>query len=149
MTVGINMTLTFRNRLVAQCNTTREVDATAKLQVMDELPQIERSVDVPVGPAEVWEKIVDGDLAEEWLGVRVDPRPGGEVAVPGREMIGTVEEVVQGESITWSWREVDGDPSQVTIEISPIDGGSRVSITERLLEYRITGTPPIFLARAA
>lgn len=115
---------------------------------MNELPQIERSVEVPAEPEEVWERIVDGDLAEEWMGVRLDPRPGGVVYVPNREMIGTVEEVVPGESITWSWREPDGDPSQVTIEVKPTDSGSRVDITERLLEYKITGLPPVFLAAA-
>jgi len=116
---------------------------------MDDLPQIERSVEMPASTDEVWEKIVDGDLAEEWLGIRVEPRPGGEVVVPDKEMIGTVEDVDPGRSITWSWREPDGDPSQVTIEIEPVDSGSRVTITERLLEYRITGSPPVFLARAA
>jgi len=116
---------------------------------MDDLPQIERSVEMPATTDEVWEKIVDGDLAEEWLGIRVEPRPGGEVVVPDKEMIGTVEDVDPGRSITWSWREPDGDPSQVTIEIEPVDSGSRVTITERLLEYRITGSPPVFLARAA
>lgn len=116
---------------------------------MDDLPQIERSVDVPAGPEEVWERIVDGDLAEEWMGVRVAPRRGGDVEVPDRDVIGTVEEVVPGESITWSWREVDGEPSQVTIEISPTDGGTRVTIVERLLKYQITGLPPVFLDRAA
>lgn len=116
---------------------------------MDELPQIERSVDLPAQPDQVWEQIVDGDLAEEWMGIRIDPRPGGDVTVPGREMIGTVEEVDPGKSIAWSWRELDGEPSQVTIEIVPIEHGTRISITERMLEYRISGMPPIFLARAA
>jgi uncharacterized protein YndB with AHSA1/START domain len=117
---------------------------------MGELPQIERSVEVPADPDEVWERIVDGDLAEEWMGVRIEPRRGGAVTVPDREIIGTVEEVAPGESITWSWREVDGEPSQVTIEIDPIgDGGTRVTIVERLLEYRITGIPPVFLSKAA
>lgn len=116
---------------------------------MTALPEIERSVDIPVSPDEVWERIVDGDLAEEWMGVRVEPRPGGTVTVPDRDVIGTVEEVVPGESITWSWREVDGEPSQVTIRIDPATDGSRVTITERLLEYRITGTRPVFLSRAA
>lgn len=116
---------------------------------MEQLPEIERSVDVPADPDEVWERIVDGDLAEEWMGVRVEPRRGGSVTVPERDVIGTVEEVRAGESITWSWRETDGDPSQVTIEIEPIEEGSRVTITERLLEYRITGTPPVFLSKAA
>lgn len=116
---------------------------------MQELPEVERSVDLPAPAEEVWERIIDGDLAEEWMGVRLTPRRGGPVEVPERDMIGTVEEVVPGESITWSWREVDGEPSQVTIELEPIDGGTHVTIVERLLEYRITGLPPVFLARAA
>ncbi|HWB88219.1 MAG TPA: SRPBCC domain-containing protein [Acidimicrobiia bacterium] len=116
---------------------------------MSELPQVERSTVVPATVEQVWERVVDGALAEEWMGVRLDPRPGGKVVSPDREMIGTVEEVVPGESITWSWREPDGDPSQVTFEIEPVEEGTRVTITERLLEYRITGTPPVFLARAA
>ena len=116
---------------------------------MDDLPEVERSIEIPASPCEVWERVVDGDLSEEWMGVRLDPRPGGEVRVPDREIIGTVEEVVPGESITWSWREPDGDPSQVTIEIEPSDSGSTVTVTERLLDYSITGAPATFLARAA
>lgn len=116
---------------------------------MDELPEIERSVEVPADPDEVWERIVDGDLAEEWMGVRIDPKRGGQVTVPDRDVIGTVEEVVPGESITWSWREVEGEPSQVTIEVAPTDEGTRVTITERLLEYEITQIPPVLLSQAA
>lgn len=116
---------------------------------MSELPEIERSTHVPASPDEVWERIVDGELAEEWLGVRVEPRPGGKISSPDRDLIGTVEEVIPGESITWSWREVDGDPSQVTIGVEASGGGTRVTVTERLLQYRITGTPPVFLSRAA
>lgn len=110
---------------------------------------IERSVEVEAEPAEVWERVVDGALAEEWLGVTLEPRPGGKVTVPGEDTIGTVEEVQQGVSITWSWRQPDGDPSQVTIEIEPSGEGSRVTVTERLLEYRITGAPPTFFSLAA
>ncbi len=116
---------------------------------MDDLPQIERSIELPATTDEVWDKVVDGDLAEEWLGVRIDPRPGGKVTVPEKNTIGTVEEVDAGRSITWSWREPEGDPSQVVIEIHRTETGSRVTIIERLVEYRITGSPPVFLARAA
>ena len=116
---------------------------------MEELPQVERSIEIPCSPQEVWERIVDGDLSEEWMGVVLEPRSGGGVTVANREMIGTVEEVVPGESITWSWREPAGDPSQVTIEISPSELGTVVTVTERLLEYTVTGLPPVFLARAA
>jgi uncharacterized protein YndB with AHSA1/START domain len=116
---------------------------------MDEQPVIERSVEVAAAPGEVWERIIDGELAEEWLGVTLEPRPGGRVSVPGEDTIGTVEELEAGRSITWSWRQPDGDPSQVTIQIEPVETGSRVTVTERLLEYRITGSPPVFFARAA
>ena len=108
------------------------------------MPEIERTVEVPASTDDVWERIVDGELAEEWMGVQVEPRVGGKVTVPGREVIGTVEEVAPGESITWSWREIDGDPSQVTIEVQPTERGTRVRVTERLLEYRVTGMPPVF-----
>ena len=108
----------------------------------DSLPEVERTADLDADPAEVWERVVDGDLSEEWLGVTIEPRPGGAVRVPGRSTIGTVEEVAPGRSITWSWREADGDPSQVTIEIEPSDRGSRLTIVERMLEYRIVGLPP-------
>lgn len=119
------------------------------LQFMDELPEIERSIEVEVPPEEVWRHVVEGELAEEWLGIEIDPRPGGAVTVPDEDMIGTVEEVEPLRSITWSWRLPDGDPSQVTIEIEPTDTGSRVTVTERLLEYRITGTSPVFFEMAA
>lgn len=116
---------------------------------MSDLPEIERSIEVPASPDEVWERVVDGDLSEEWMGVRLDPRPGGTVEIPDRDMIGTVEEVTPGESITWSWRDVDGDPSQVTVAIEPTQKGTRVTVVERLLEYRIVHTTPVFFSQAA
>jgi uncharacterized protein YndB with AHSA1/START domain len=109
-------------------------------------PEIERSIEVEASPAEVWSRIIEGHLAEEWMGVSLIPRPGGKVSAPADDIIGTVEEVLPERRITWSWRPRDGDPSQVTIEIEPLDQGSRVTVTERLLEYRITGAPPFVLA---
>lgn len=115
---------------------------------MTDLPEVERSIELPATPDEIWERIVDGDLSEEWLGVTMEPKVGGKVDVPDRDVIGTVEEVIPGESITWSWRELEGDPSQVTITITPTDDGSTVTVTERLLDYEITGVEP-FYAHAA
>ncbi len=99
------------------------------------MPEVERAVTVPAEPDEVWERIVDGDWSEEWMGVRIEARPGGDVDVPDRDMIGTVEDVEPGRSITWSWRERSGEPSQVTIVVEPIDEGTRVVVTERMLRY--------------
>lgn len=103
---------------------------------------VERSVEVDASPEEVWNHVVDGSLASEWMAspTAIDPRVGGKVdfAPGGVEHIGTVEEVDPGRSITWSWRHPERDPSQVTITIKPLDGGSRVTVTERLLPFRIT-----------
>lgn len=116
-----------------------------------QLPEIERTVDLPAAPDRVWERIVDGAWSEEWMGVRLEPRRGGTVTVPGRDVLGTVEEVDPGRSITWSWREPDGDPSQVTITLEPAGGsddGCRVTVVERLLEYRFSRFEPFLLSAA-
>ena len=86
--------------------------------------------------------IVDGGLAEEWMGVRAGPRVGGAVTVPGRQVLGTVEEVVAGKSIIWSWREVDCEPSQVTIDLAPAGKGTTVLIVERLLRHITPASAP-------
>ena len=105
---------------------------------------VERAVEVGATPETVWEHIVDGTLASEWMGspITIDPRVGGVVgfAPDGTEFIGTVEEIEQGRSITWSWRHPDRDPSQVIVTIEPTGGGTMVTVTERLLPYRVTDT---------
>lgn len=105
---------------------------------------VERSVEVGATPEEVWEHIVDGTLASEWMGspITIAPRVGGAVgfAPDEVEFIGTVEEIEDGRSITWSWRHPDRDPSQVTITIEPGEGGTMITVTERLLPYRVTDT---------
>lgn len=109
-----------------------------------DMPEVERSVEVDASPEEVWEHIVDGTLASEWMGspITIQPRPGGDVdfAPDGDEFIGTVEEVDPGRSITWSWRHPDRDPSQVTITLIPEGDGTVITVTERMLPYRITDT---------
>lgn len=113
------------------------------------LPEIERSVEVAAEPEEVWRRIVDGNLAGEWLGVSVVPRPGGAVTVLDGNAIGVVEGIELGRSITWAWRRPDGEPSQVTIAIEPLHPGARVTVTERMLEYTITTWAPIYVSQAA
>lgn len=103
---------------------------------------VERSIELEADMEKVWESVIEGPLASEWIGspISIEPRVGGKVdyAPDGEEFIGTVEEVVSGRSITWSWRHPDRDPSQVTITLEPIDTGTRITVVERLLPYRIT-----------
>lgn len=112
---------------------------------MQELPQIERRTHVEAPPEKVWETIVDSEGTSGWLGGRIEPRKGGRVTLDDREVIGTVEEIDPGRSITWSWRQPDGEPSQVTIELIPAEDETEVVVTERLLTYEVTTIEP-FLA---
>jgi uncharacterized protein YndB with AHSA1/START domain len=111
---------------------------------------VERSITVGASPEEVWEHVVDGTVASEWMGspLTIDPRPGGRIdfAPDGTPYLGTVEAVEPGHSITWSWRHPDRDPSQVTITIEQTGEDTTVTVTETLLPYTITDTrewPPI------
>src|SRR5690606_41931800 len=115
MTLRINMAhlLTATDQLL--CTLPRS--ATAKLHTMDELREIERSIEIDAPPEDVWERLVDGDLAEEWLGVEIGPRPGGPASVPEEDMIGTVEEIEPGLWITGEWRQRHGGPYPVVITI--------------------------------
>lgn len=110
---------------------------------MDEVT-VEKSVELGASPADLWEHIVDGTLASEWMGspITITPRPGGNVdfSPDGTPFIGTVEEVDPGRSITWSWRHPERDPSQVTITIEPNGNGTSLTVTERLLPYTVTDT---------
>lgn len=116
---------------------------------MDEhaLPLVERQVELESSPEETWKWITESDLTDEWLGARLVPRPGGKITAADHAVIGTVEEVEEGRSITWTWRHPEGEPSQVTITLDPVEGGCRLIITERLLPYQITGMDPFVIER--
>jgi uncharacterized protein YndB with AHSA1/START domain len=110
-----------------------------------ELPLVEREIELDSTPEEVWRWMTESDLTDEWLGARLVARPGGKVVATDRDVIGTVEEVDEGRSITWTWRHPNGEPSQVTIIIDPSDRGCRLTVTERLLPYQITGVDPFVI----
>ena len=106
------------------------------------LPRVERTVELPAPPEDIWRHLVDGSLASLWMGGRmtIEPRSNGRVRLHGGdtpEVFGTVEELVSGESITWSWRTSDGEPTQVSIVIEPAAAGSIVRVTEQMIPYEI------------
>ena len=133
--------------------------ATAKLQVMDEHMSefagevsVGRSVWIPAEPVTVWSHLTEGDLVTEWMGgeTSLDAKPGGSIRLQpetGPTVWGTVEEVVPGRRLQWSWRTDDGLPTQVEIEIEPESGGSRVIVTETLVPWRVSGLPPQIVDR--
>lgn len=116
---------------------------------MEELPTVERSTDIPVSVEKAWDALVDGSLSGDWLGIIIEPKVGGEVTDVDREMIGVVEEIDDGASVTWTWRRPDGEPSQVTITLEPTGEGSTIHVVERMLPYEFTHYPPIIASSLA
>jgi uncharacterized protein YndB with AHSA1/START domain len=110
-------------------------------------PQVERSITLETPPEKLWRHLVEGSLASLWMGgeMTIEPRLNGKVRLltaDAPEIFGTVEEIALGESITWTWRTSEGEPTQVTIRLEPSEQGSRLTVTERLIPYEIVIIPP-------
>jgi uncharacterized protein YndB with AHSA1/START domain len=101
----------------------------------------EETIEAP--PVDVWGFMVDPGALSAWFGADawLDPVPDGVVVfrfADGSVRRGTVEEVERHRRLTWRWREhrgvgfglALGDPSRVTIELTPVAEGTRVRITE-------------------
>ena len=113
------------------------------------LPRVERTVELPVTPDELWRHLVDGALASLWMGgqMTIQPRLNGRVRLHREgapEVFGTVEEMISGESITWSWRTREGEPTQVSIVIEPDPEGSVLRVIEEMIPYEIVHVAPTF-----
>jgi hypothetical protein len=122
-------------------------NATDKLHV-NPLPRVERSLHLDRAPAELWEHLVRGEMASMWMGgeMTIEPRLGGPVSliVAGSPPVfGTVEEILPGGSITWTWRTAEGEPTQVVLNIEPDGEGSLLRVSEELLPYEIVIIPPV------
>ena len=113
---------------------------------MDPLPKVERSLSLDLAPAELWRHLVRGELASMWMGgtMSIEPRLNGRVSLEGSPPVfGSVEEIVEGRSIAWSWRTADGEPTQVRLRIEPDGDGSKLHVSEELLKYEIVIIPPV------
>jgi uncharacterized protein YndB with AHSA1/START domain len=76
---------------------------------------VEREATLPAGPDEVWEALTDEDRLAEWLG---DERE--------RE----IEEVIEGERLTFTWARPGEDASRVEFAIEAVPDGTRLVVTE-------------------
>jgi uncharacterized protein YndB with AHSA1/START domain len=98
---------------------------------------------IAAAPSDVWGFIVDPAALSAWFGADawMDPLEGGAVRFrfgDGSVRRGTVELVDRFRLIRWRWREHRGAgfglelgaSSTVTIELSAVDGGTLVRITE-------------------
>src|SRR5690242_11786119 len=163
-TVGINMTVPFRcARMATSRLPTLHRSGSNGNQPVAHAPPLEggdpmasethgevHEETIGAAPADVWGFMVDPAALSAWFGADawLDPEVGGGVLFrfpDGSIRRGTVLEVERSRRLTWRWREQRGvgfglalgEPTRVTIELAPVDDGTRVRITESpLVEAR-------------
>ena len=109
--------------------------------------EITRQVTLDIDPEAAWDLLTRPDDVEGWLGEEVvlDPTPGAAGSV--RDHDGTqrhlvVEEVEEGQRLTWRWW-TDGDDhatSHVEITVAPSGTGALVTVIERPLPRSLDRT---------
>lgn len=112
------------------------------------LPKVARQVKLDASPHQVWAYLVNGELATLWMGgaMTIDARRGGRVSLHpagGPEVFGTVEEIIPGRRIVWSWRTKEGEPTQVVLEMEEAGLGCLLAVSEELIPYEIVVIPPV------
>ena len=105
---------------------------------------IERHIETASDPETVWRHLTEGELANVWMSgdVQIEARPGGDIRLRrdgDPDVWGTVEEALPAQRIQWSWRTDDGMPTLVEIELAPLEPGTRLTVRETLLPWRISG----------
>jgi uncharacterized protein YndB with AHSA1/START domain len=103
--------------------------------------EVERETVVPGTPEEAWLAVIESD----WLGVRIEARPDGEVSAvdPGGEVSvgdrrgeeagvrrGFVEEADPPRRLVFWWSAPDEDATRVEIDLEPVEDGTRVRVVE-------------------
>jgi uncharacterized protein YndB with AHSA1/START domain len=99
-------------------------------------PAVERTVDLPAPPEEVWEAVTDAEQLSRWFAddVELDARPGGR----GRFVDGDearrarVDEVEPARRLAFRWWPEDGDGpvTRVELVLEPCPEGTRLVIVE-------------------
>ena len=104
---------------------------------------IERELELPYLPEELWRALTDRDWLESWLAEAVDLelRPGGDArfwseARPARAGVEEVrppepeDQDGRGGCLTFWWQGEDASPSRVCIELTPTERGTRIRVVE-------------------
>ena len=106
---------------------------------------VTRSLRIAVAPERVWASLADGDGLSGWLAdaVAIDVVPGASgTAIDGgvvRRIV--ITDVDAGRSLGFTWWDEQAPEvaSTVVITVDAVDGGSVVTVTERLVGATSTG----------
>jgi len=115
--------------------------------------RITRSVDLDASADDVWRALTEPALLGDWLDsvVELDVRPGGQgvfVEPDGAVRRARVDEVEPARRLALRWCPADGAGPESTVELDlePTDGGTRVVVTETLVEAPAGATATASLA---
>jgi uncharacterized protein YndB with AHSA1/START domain len=98
--------------------------------------RVQRDVVLDTTLQDTWELLTDPDELAAWLGtpLALDVRPGGAAAYvepDGTTRHAVIEQVDEGERLSFIWWEPDeGVTSRVVFELTPVECGTRVAVTE-------------------
>lgn len=97
---------------------------------------VHREVDLPCSSEEAWDFVTD----PSWLGDEgnIDAVPGAEGwVIDGDETrFILIEEVDEGRRLSYRWASFGEEPTRVEVELTPIDGGTRISISEGPIDVK-------------
>lgn len=103
---------------------------------------------IKASPAKIWAAITEPDQMVQWWGIdagptlsaEADARPGGRFAVTFRMLDGAeisiggaYQEVVPERKLVFSWEWPGGRESRVIFTLTPIDGGTELTLVHEQL----------------
>ena len=93
--------------------------------------QVEREIDFPESPAELWEALTEPERLEEWFAteVELDAQPGGSGVFrwgDGEEQRATVREAEPERRLVLDW----DDGGEVVLELEETPDGTRLRVLE-------------------
>ncbi|MGH2724300.1 MAG: SRPBCC domain-containing protein [Actinomycetota bacterium] len=108
------------------------------------MDRIDRQVDLPASPDEVWEALIGPERLSAWFGARarLEPRVGTPVEFrweDGRQRGGVIEEADRPRRLSFRWLPFERLPGgghratgtgRVAFELEPTDTGTRLRVTE-------------------
>ena len=116
------------------------------------MTQVIRRVDLDVDAEELWSLISDPAQLATWLGdeVDLDVRPGGHGVIvdDGVTYDVEVDEVVEGERVSWRWSDGEGTASRVELVVEPDGDAAGLVVTETLLEPEPVAASPTIATAA-
>src|SRR4051794_22550639 len=98
--------------------------------------RVQREVVLDASREQAWHLLTDPDELSAWLGtpLTLDLRPGGAAAYiepDGTARHAVIEHVRDGERLSFVWWEADhGVASRVVFELTPVEHGTKVEVTE-------------------